>query len=391
MKKKIFPLLVCLAIGVSHTYFGLQGGTLQLAKTAFQWLQMQSWQTLQAEIISVDIKKIPSSFDSESEARILFRIEAKYRYRINAEDYSGDRVGYNVRQYDNFSDDWHNKQYDRLSLAKSRGDTITIWVDPRHPQESIVDPSPRWAEINSRLPSLLFLVFGIASLGFSWRIFRTEDMDVFTGDKYEHVPGKPWWHEIWKEDGVNASTTKATIVFGFLITTAMTAITIPLSIWLLYSQDSHWFIIFFCSIIFAFTVLIIWLAIIETISWSRYGQLTLRMLPFPAALGNNLHAIIGLPNRNFIDKTYVISLVCNYVDARGEGETTKLLWKKALSLHPIETENTAKIEFDIDLPVDLPETTPPTNVRHEWRILLSCKDTQAGLSTDFLIPVFQKI
>jgi Protein of unknown function (DUF3592) len=388
MKKKIFLLLISLTLGVSHTYFGLQGGTLQLAKTAFQWLQMQSWQPAQAEIISVGIKKTPS----DSSTSILFRIETEYRYRINGEDYSANRVGYNVRQYDNFSDDWHNKQYDRLSSAKSRGNAIAVWVNPRHPQESIVDPSPRWAEIKSRLPALLFLFFGLGSLWLASTIFRTKDIDVFTGDKYEFPIGKPWWREVadWQNSRVPDDTPRARIIVNIIVSIVSSLIFIPISIWLFNHYENFLMSMIIPVLIFLLPIALVWHAIFEAISWVRYGRLNLRMEPFPAQLGSSLRGSMNFPHGKFAGKTYYVEITCEYVDSRGEGSTRTLLWQKKLTVQSRAiSDRSSKMEFDVALPADQPESSPPINIAHEWMVKIHCNMPGAQLRREFLIPVFK--
>lgn len=62
--------------------------------------------------------------------------------------------------------DWHERWHARLQAAQSRRDTITIWVDPRQPSQSLIDPSPRWQLLAFRVP--FALVFTGVGLWAAW-------------------------------------------------------------------------------------------------------------------------------------------------------------------------------------------------------------------------------
>lgn len=100
------------------------------------------------------------------------RVEIHYSYRIDGNDYSGERYGWdNSRQ--NFGIAEKQKIIDR----HTPGSPVTIWIDPDEPSESVINRSHTGISGINLLFPIPFLLVGICGISFAclagWATART--------------------------------------------------------------------------------------------------------------------------------------------------------------------------------------------------------------------------
>lgn len=157
----LFSALFAIVFGLGGYHVGIK----PLAHTLQTALQVRSWHPVQAEIVSAALKTHSSSDGS------TYEIQARYRYQVAGKGYESTRVGLDPRGGSDNIDDWHRQWVARLQAAQASGQSITVWVDPGDPSQSLIDPSIRWSLQIFRLP--FALVFTGVGLTAAWIFMRT--------------------------------------------------------------------------------------------------------------------------------------------------------------------------------------------------------------------------
>jgi len=107
--------------------------------TGFIWLRrvamaraVAAWHTADGKILSVDIVQVPAAEEDHYEARM------RYSYRVNGHGFEGSqlRVGPKRLVFPQ-----HSKAVKALA-AYQPGGRVTVYYDPRAPQQSVIEPAP---------------------------------------------------------------------------------------------------------------------------------------------------------------------------------------------------------------------------------------------------------
>jgi hypothetical protein len=91
------------------------------------------------------------------------RVDIKYSYRIDGNDYNGERYGWD-RSRQNFGIAEKQKIVDRHNI----GSSVTIWIDPDEPSESVINRSHTGISGINLLFPIPFLLVGICGISFAW-------------------------------------------------------------------------------------------------------------------------------------------------------------------------------------------------------------------------------
>lgn len=115
------------------TVFSLAAGFLTwwLVSTYNQHHAARNWVAVQAQVLDYDLHSHRSSSGINRLPTVQSRLSVRYAYSYNGEDYEGDRVDFSFGA-DNFSDKRRSGQMRQL-----RRGTITVYVDPTQPQQSV--------------------------------------------------------------------------------------------------------------------------------------------------------------------------------------------------------------------------------------------------------------
>src|SRR5262245_36140819 len=105
------------AVGVGALYFSLDH--------VWSWARMSRWETVPAQLESLDLAT--HSGDETS----TYEVRATYRYSFAGREYRGDRVAIN-RMADNVGS-FQQDLYAELEAAQRRGGRVEAYVDPTHP------------------------------------------------------------------------------------------------------------------------------------------------------------------------------------------------------------------------------------------------------------------
>jgi hypothetical protein len=191
MKGRIFLILFGLP------FFGIGVWMLWSISSGFTdaW-QMQSWQPTVARLIQ-------AGYNSHSgDDSYTYEAYAIYAYTIGGQEFTSDRVSI-TGGADNIGG-YQQDMGRKLSGAFSRGEAITIYVDPDDPREAIIDRDLRWGLIGFK--SIFLFVFGGAGLGLIIWAFRAPKQKDTSAPVYRD---QPWLvNDEWQRPTVKSNSKK---------------------------------------------------------------------------------------------------------------------------------------------------------------------------------------
>lgn len=191
-----FSAVFAVAFGVFGYTYGLRplASTLRLA-----WEVQHRWQPVQAEVLSAELRR--EARRSGSGTGPAFEVQARYRYAVDGKPHEGTRVGLDPAGHGESMDfdGWQRRWLAQLQGARTSGHTVTAWVNPVNPSQSLIDPAIRWRLQLFRLPfALVFTGVGLVAAWvfvvvlLRWRKMAREEADAASlSDGPVPPPGNP--------------------------------------------------------------------------------------------------------------------------------------------------------------------------------------------------------
>ncbi len=353
---------------------------LGVIPSVYDWWRMQSWQPVAAELLSAHLES------HRGDNSTTYRVTASYRYRYSGEYYQGTRVAISA-----ISDNIGDFQYDlgrRLESLHSRGQPVDAWVNPRDPAEAVIDRSLRPGLMLFKL--VFGLVFGGVGSGLIWSGWRRP----IASDPlpFASVAHQPWLSQPEWADNAIASNQKSLLVLAWIISSFWLLVSSPILFFLPRELAKHNYVALVALI---FPLVGLWLlawAIRVTRNWRYWGELRLRLDPFPGSIGGQVGGSLDLPLAYDAKLRLPVALLClhKYTSGSGEDSETRdsVVWQAEglAHLEPSGRGSCAKILFDV--PPGLPASECPQGDYHYWRLDIACDQLQPKLQRQFDIPVF---
>ena len=157
MKGKLFLLLFALPFFGVGVWMGYSIGSNLIDA----W-QMQQWTPVDAVLHRAGYET-HSGDDSNT-----YKAYAEFSYSYGGQQYLNDRVAISGGG-DNIGD-YQQDLGRRLGGVMGRGESVTVYVNPADPSDSIVDPTIRWGLLGFK--AIFFFVFGGVGLGLLIATFR---------------------------------------------------------------------------------------------------------------------------------------------------------------------------------------------------------------------------
>jgi hypothetical protein len=275
MKTRIGALLIAAVFVLGFGLTGIFFGTVPLIKTLHEAWKMQSFESAEAQV--VDAKLIYGSEGTRS-------VQARYRYLVNGQAYESTRVGLLDQGSDNIGS-WHEDWHGLLEQSRLSGRPIKIWVNPRQPQEALIDRDIRWPKLFFLIPfATLFPAVGLITL---WVFVKLLVSPL--------NPSKPLAENrggseaaILKDD----SATQARGAWVFTIFWNLLSWPIALTAWL---TNKGLGISFFISLFPLLGLVLLWLAIAASLRARRVRGTELTAQAQSPSIGETFKVTIALP------------------------------------------------------------------------------------------------
>lgn len=163
---KVVVTLCLLLFGTVMGAVGIFGGLAQLHEQARNWTAARSYVPVPAQVESAYL-------DSQRGRKggTTYRAKAEFSYTYQGRRYASNRVSFS-----DFSDnigDFQHRVHGELRGALERGESVTLWVDPRAPASAVYDKTIRPGMVAIQLAfGILFPSVGLGCLYMVVHILR---------------------------------------------------------------------------------------------------------------------------------------------------------------------------------------------------------------------------
>ena len=366
----LFSGLFAVAFGLGGYFAGLQ----PLAQTLRAALQVRSWQPVAAQVLGTELKRHTSS-DSTT-----YRVHARYRYEFAGRQYEGTRVGLDPGAGADNIGDWHQHWHGLLQSAQSRGQSITIMVNPQAPSQALIDPSIRWGLQMFRVPfALVFTGVGLVAAWFFLHIL----MGGGSSKEVEEQGASP-------KPLQKASASKSAGATWFF-TVFWCGIAFPMAAMLWTSNGAPWLAKAFISIFVMVGVGLIGLSLHQTRQAWRYAGAALTALPSQPRAGHPVELTLLLTERAAAhqqESRPQLRLAQYRVDESGSGSPERCVESFTEAARMQHTaDGGLRLVARFDMPADAPpHGSQRSGERVDWRLeLLHGPDGSVELTYD--LPV----
>ena len=338
-----------------------------------------SWQQSEAKMDSVKY-----SYVSLSEGT-AFRTNGQYTYTWEGREYTSNQLFFS-NGGDNLG--YHKKKYRELLKAKIRGQSVSVWVNPKHPGQAVLYRGVRLDLLGVKGILVGFCaIFGsiVISIG---RSYRSNAYEIYR----EQFPQQPW---MWKREWQSAQiTSKSQIEFkaGFLFMLVLLLIAlsslsvIPREI----KSGNLWIVLAFLPVIVA-----LWYSFKMFGLW-RSLRLEKHMSFFldtrPALLGKTLSARLVMPN-HFITQDMSARLLNKRIITKRTSEGTS--FTKDIAHQEIgnvrEGLGTDHLRT-MHIKVDIPSARPATSWEKDhsdsyWELEIKMRIKSTWVTINYEVPV----
>jgi hypothetical protein len=345
--------------------------------------EMQGWTPVQATVTQAGVETHTGD-DSDT-----YEAYGQFTYHWDGRIYYGDRISLSGG-----ADNIGAYQQDlggRLRSAMQRGETVTAWVNPDAPTESVIDREVRWGLIGFK--SIFLFVFGGAGLAMIvWSIRAPREKDAAD----PRFADAPWLaNDAWQSPVVRSGSKSAMwFAWGFALFWNLVSSPLPFVIHReLVENDNKLALI---GVVFPIVGMgLLYWAITRTLEWRRFGPAPLTLDPFPGSIGGHVGGTIDVRLPFDPGTRFSLTLTCLHSYLSGSGEdrrrSEKAHWQDVQVAHATGGPDGTRLSFRFDVPEDLHESdaTQEEDAYYLWRINLKAALSGTDIDRDYEIPVYR--
>lgn len=377
MKGRLFLLLFALpflGIGLWMTY--------SVGSTFYDARSMKNWVPVSATLSRAGYET------QRGDDSYTYEAYASYNYQYEGMLYTGDRVSISSGA-DNLGD-YQQDMGNRLSGELSRGESVTVFVDPQSPEHSIIDRRIRWALIG--FESIFVFGFGGIGLGLIYLVFRTPKETDLSDPKYRDYP---WLANDDWQSPVITSSSKGTMyaTWGFAAFWNLVTAPLPFVMYREVVEKQNYLALVAVLFILVGAGLLVW-AVMRTLEWRRFGAAPLTMDPFPGSIGGHVggHIDLNLPFDSDAHFSLTLTLLHSYVSGSGKNRsrTSSAKWQDTQGAHVAAGVKGSRLRFRFDVPEGLSESDADQreDSYYIWQLNLAADLPGVDIDRDYEIPVY---
>ena len=377
MKGRIFGSLFALpfaGVGVWMLF--------SISTTLIDAWAMRDWSATEATLID-------AGYDTHSgDDADTYEAYARYDYTWLGRTYTGDRVSISTGG-DNLGD--YQKDLGRqLSASQSRGETITVYVNPDEPYSSIVDRSIRWGLIGFK--SVFVLVFGGVGFGLLYAMWSTPQEKDAALPQYQ---ASPWLlNDQWQSATIRSSSKLAMwAAWGFAAFWNLISSFLPFIAYREVVHNQNYPALLALLFPAVGIGLLAW-AVRRTFEWRRFGAAPVTLDPYPGAIGGHVGGTIDLNLPYDSNAVFKLTLTNVYSYESGSGDDRsqreKAKWQDSSVAYAEAGGRGTRLVFRFDVPQGLAESDAQKagDNYHLWRLSLNADLPGVDLDRDYEIPVY---
>lgn len=135
-------------------------------------------------------------------------------------------------------------------------------------------------------------------------------------------------------------------------------------------------------------VYLIGMAVHKTLDWRRFGQMRVKLEPYPGAIGGDvagtIHFSTPLPGGTPVN----VSLDCVRHYRHGKNSSQSIVWQHTGVFEPLQSRLSTTVPFLFEVPADLPQSSTGSNSHHTWTLRVSAELPGVDLIRQIELPVF---
>lgn len=378
---KMMASLFLLVFAVVFPVGGIAFGMLPMYKQLSGWWQANSYEPVAAKVLNVELK---SGYSKKTKT---YQTKARFGYEYQGQLYLSNNIGLSDGGSDNISS-YQQDIYQQLSHARNDSSPVTLWVNPRQPDQAVYDRSIRWLMILFLIPfAVLFPAVGLGAGWAIWRIWRDKQDQGSFSIASDNIQTPPTAHRALTIQGDGGGLTGISIFSAF-----WNLLSWPIAILFFARADGvPWWALLLVSIFPAFGLGLL------AIAWKtwrhqwRLGKPVLVLsepgMPGSIPLQGRIQFSPPLGLRlDASEVTHAVSVGVEHIreNQRGDDNSITTLWH-GQALQTQLARGTESLNFRIDLPENPPATaaTTPSFDREYWQVVL---ETLGG-KVNFRLPV----
>ncbi len=145
-----------------------------------------------------------------------------------------------------------------------------------------------------------------------------------------------------------------------------------------------WFILAFPLV----GLFLIGAAIHKTLDWRRFGQMKVKLEPYPGAIGGDVAGSIHLSTPLPAGTLIKVSLDCVRHYSHGKNSNQSIVWQHNGLFEPLQSSRSTSVQFLFEVPAGLPQSSTGSNSYHVWTLSVSAELPGVDLVRQIELPVF---
>ncbi len=338
------------------------------------------WQPVQARLITVE------QTVSHNDGSTSYGVKGQYEYKVNDQLYKSQQLNFHSGS-DNIGN-YQRSFYRKLSAAKHKNDSITVYYDPADPEKSVIDKGIRWEMIG--FSSIFLLVFGGVGAGIIFAGFWAQKKGKREQALQKQFQEQPWkWKTEWQADYLSPNTKSSYIgiavfaVFWNLISLPATIFGLPEII----KKEEY-----IGLLILLFPLVGIGLIFWTIVLFSRhkkYGRTQLHINEGRIKIGDFNTGYLQFAQNRFSQSNAILKLASIHKYESGSGKNRskkeKILWEDTQRVELYSSE----CRFEFEVPRNLkPTDESNSKSQYLWRLSISSEQKGPDLKLDFEVPAF---
>lgn len=145
-----------------------------------------------------------------------------------------------------------------------------------------------------------------------------------------------------------------------------------------------WFVLLFPLV----GLYLIGIAIHKTLDWRRFGQMKVKLEPYPGAIGGDVAGTLHLSTPLPAGTPVNVSLDCVRHYRQGKNSSQSIVWQHYSLFEPLQSRRSTTLQFLFEVPADLPQSSAGSNSYHVWTLRISAELPGVDLIRQIELPVF---
>ena len=318
---------------------------ISITGTLINWKSMQSWEPVQAYVLS-------GGYHSNSGSKsTTYKAYGEYTYTYNGREYRNTRV-----QINNTSDNIGRHQIKlgkKLKRTAQQKESIEAYVNPDNSNDAVINRDIRLEMIGFKF--IFLVVFGGFGIGLLIVLFTMPKEKDSTLPLYKE---KPWLiNDKWQTNEIY-STAKLTLylTWGFAIFwNAISSLILFILVEEILEENNYFILIALIFPLIGAGLII--QAVRKTLEWKKFGKIPVILDPFPGSIGGQVGGTIELPHSYSMGTQFTVTLSNIYSHKSGNSknrkQSEKIIWQDTAIAYTESGLYGTRIVFRFDVPEGL--------------------------------------